>query len=272
MGILATLGRAQRPVSENDVTWRGRDATGVASCGLSPDLPDHRWVLWAWGPQWGPVVTVWQYLLVLVLAAFLLAKLAPTPLKLHDWFLLGLGLTQIPPGVTMVIVLWLVGLSFRGRGRPGSWWSHNMAQLTLLGMTVGALGILYAAIYEGLVADPDLGVRGAGSYGQSLHWFADTSEADLPTPGMLWLPIWTWRLAMLLWSLWLASRLLKWLRWGWEQFSEGGLWTVPPWFRANALFRSVSPPRAPAQAPSQDTEEATADPMSFDPEETIRDE
>jgi hypothetical protein len=33
-----------------------------------------------------------------------------------------------------------------------------------------------------------------------------------------------YRILMLLWALWLAHSLLKWLRWGWGCFSEGGLW------------------------------------------------
>ena len=60
-------------------------------------------------------MTVWQYLLVLVLAAFILARL-PTPLRRHDWFLLGLGLTQIPPWVTVLLVLWLVCVCSRYDG------------------------------------------------------------------------------------------------------------------------------------------------------------
>jgi len=38
------------------------------------------------------------------------------------------------------------------------------------------------------------------------------------------LPLMAYRVAMLLWALWLASALLKWLSWGWTCFSEGGLW------------------------------------------------
>jgi len=213
------------------------------------ELPDHRWVLWAWGPRWGPVVTVWQYLLVLLLAALVLARLS-TPLRRHDWFLLGLGLTQIPPGVTVLLVLWLVGLSIRGRGKPKAWWIHDVAQLGLIGLTLVAFGILYAAIYQGLVADPDLGVLGAGSHGQSLRWFADHSGPALPTPGVLWLPIWVWRTTMLLWALWLASRLLKWLRWGWEQFSTGGLLSVPDWLTGSKRA-ATQQPVAPASGPAE---------------------
>ena len=247
---------------------------GVASSNIEVEweLPDHRWVLWTWGPRWGPVVTMWQYILVLLLAAFLLARLAPTPLKFHDWFLLGLGLTQIPHQSTVFIVLWLIALSFRGRKKPGTWWRHDLAQITILGMTLLAMALLYLAVYRGLVADPDLGVRGAGSYGQSLHWFADTSGAALPTPGVLWLPVWTWRVAMLLWSLWLASRLLQWFRWGWEQFSVGGLWTTPPFFRSAPAIDRNSVSGSTEQR--QDVREpvVASDPVPFDSEQTIREE
>jgi hypothetical protein len=29
---------------------------------------------------------------------------------------------------------------------------------------------------------------------------------------------------MLVWALWLAFALLKWLQWGWQSFSAGGYW------------------------------------------------
>ena len=32
------------------------------------------------------------------------------------------------------------------------------------------------------------------------------------------------RIAMLAWAVWLALALLKWLKWGWECFTNGGLW------------------------------------------------
>ena len=36
------------------------------------------------------------------------------------------------------------------------------------------------------------------------------------------------KLAILAWALWLAFALLKWLRWGWDCFSAGGLWKPKP--------------------------------------------
>ena len=33
-----------------------------------------------------------------------------------------------------------------------------------------------------------------------------------------------YRSLMLLWALWLALALLRWLSWGWQCFSKGGVW------------------------------------------------
>jgi hypothetical protein len=37
-----------------------------------------------------------------------------------------------------------------------------------------------------------------------------------------------WRVAKLLWALWLVARLLKWLPWGWGAFSQDGLYKLWP--------------------------------------------
>jgi hypothetical protein len=37
------------------------------------------------------------------------------------------------------------------------------------------------------------------------------------------LPLWVYRVLMFLWALWLALSLIRWAKWGWEGFREGGL-------------------------------------------------
>ena len=36
--------------------------------------------------------------------------------------------------------------------------------------------------------------------------------------------VWFYRLLMLAWALWLAAALIRWLKWGWDQFSSVTLW------------------------------------------------
>src|SRR6266851_2717621 len=67
-------------------------------------------------------------------------------------------------------------------------------------------------------------ISGNHSSAGHLQWFHDRTAGTLPRMWAVSLPLMAFRLAMLLWALWLASALLKWLSWGWGCFSEGGLW------------------------------------------------
>ena len=190
-------------------------------------VPPNRWLLWAGGPRWGPVVLMWQYLLVLALAAWALGRFAPAPLSALDWFLLGAGMTQVPLAAAVVVALWLVLLAVAPRLTPRSWWAYDLRQLAFAGLTVIALALLYWAVHAGLLVQPDMQVLGAGSFGHALTWYTDRVAGALPRPWVLWLPLWVWRALMLLWALWLAWRLLRWLPWAWRRLVEGGLLRGP---------------------------------------------
>lgn len=193
-------------------------------------LPDDRWLLWAGGPGWGPVILFWQYLLAIALVGWALGRWAPTPLRTRDWLLLGAGLTQIPLMVALVVVLFPVILGLRHRAVPRRFWSYDLQQLTLLGLGFFAAGSLYAAVHAGLLFQPDMQVAGLGSYGSTLVWYVERIASALPRPWVLSLPLWVWRLLMLLWALWLASRLLRWLPWCWSRLTLGPLLAGPKGF------------------------------------------
>jgi hypothetical protein len=91
-------------------------------------------------------------------------------------------------------------------------------------LTAVALAVLVAAVPGGLLGQPDMHIAGMGSSVLQLHWFADRSADTLPQAGVFSLPLWTYKLAMLAWALWLANALIGWLRWGFEAWSRGGYW------------------------------------------------
>jgi hypothetical protein len=210
-------------------------------------VPPNRWLLWAGGPRWGPVVLMWQYLLVLALAAWALGRFAPAPLSVLDWFLLGAGMTQVPLAAAVVVALWLVLLAVAPRLTPRSWWAYDLRQLAFAGLTVIALALLYWAVHAGLLVQPDMQVLGAGSFGHALTWYTDRVAGALPRPWVLWLPLWVWRALMLLWALWLAWRLLRWLPWAWRRLVEGGLLRGPERRRAGGGGGGGAAAGAPAQ-------------------------
>jgi hypothetical protein len=151
-----------------------------------------------------------------------------TPLTMRDWFLLGLGLTQVELAWAATVVAWLLALELRRRvGSQSSGWRFNLGQMAIAILTVVGLSALFGSIREGLLGLPDMQVAGNGSSAQSLRWFQDRTSGPLPQPLLISVPLLFYRLVMLAWALWVASALLRWLRWGWTCFSSGGLWKRP---------------------------------------------
>lgn len=187
-------------------------------------LPPDRWLLWAHGPGWGPAILFWPYLILVLLVAGLLGRAPHSPLKTAQWALLGLGLTQVPVPAALTIIAWFFLLVLRRRVQPERASIHDALQVATVVGTAIALPLLATAVYEGLVVRPDMQVSGNGSTSASLIWFSDHADQVLPTAWVLSVPLWIYRVLMLMWALWLAYNLLRWLRWGWSCFAKGPLW------------------------------------------------
>ncbi len=204
-----------------EVDLRAPSVNAETALSLSPD----RWVLWASGPRLGPAVLFWPLLALLAAVAVGIGRTRYTPLRMHDWFLLGLGLTQVPFEAAAIVAVWLLALAWRGEngaGVRGRWF--DALQLALALLTFAALSVLLYSIQQGLLGQPEMQVAGNGSFANELRWYQDRADATLPRPSVLSVPLLAYRGLMLAWALWLAMALLRWLRWGWAQFSRGELW------------------------------------------------
>lgn len=228
------------------VVIKWREPRGIGLRYVSPDLElgapnvnaeihlnlgNGRWILLCGGPRLGPAVLFWSLLAVVLLTALCLGRVQLTPLRTLHWLLLGIGLTQVPLSASAVFVGWLLLLGWRARTPelPRLWF--NLRQLLLLGWTMAALVVLVSAIHGGLLGRPEMQIAGNGSYDHNLKWFSDRvadASGTLPHAWVLSVPIEAYRLAMLLWALWIASAMLRWLRWGYGAISEGGLWIKAP--------------------------------------------
>lgn len=198
----------------------------AANITLRHTLPENRWVLWTWGPTSGPAVLYWSQLIVLLIVAWLLARYAPTPLRFHQWLLLGLGFSAFAWGAYAFVVAWLIVLGLRARVvLPDRFrMRFNLCQGALALMTLAALAVLVSAVPKGLLGLPDMHVVGNDSTAWQLDWFADQTDDALPRAGVLSVSIWVYKIGMLLWALWLANALIGWLRWGFDAWSRGGYW------------------------------------------------
>lgn len=203
---------------------------------LSPD----RWVLWASGPGIGPAVVFWGVVGLVVVLAVVLARLDLTPLSLLDWLLLGLGLSQAEVWAAVLVVLWLFALGLRRRlTRATGPWPYNLAQIGLVLLTLAALAALVSAVEQGLLGTPTMQIAGNDSSTTDLRWYLDRSDGSTAPVTVVSVSIWFYRGLMLAWALWLAWRLLGWLRWGWQGFAEPTLWREP---RARRLTRAATAP------------------------------
>lgn len=198
---------------------------------LTVEMPRDRWILWARGAtHMAPAILFWSALAATALVALGLGFLPFTPLRRWQWLLLGLGLTQVSPGVALMAVAWLIALGLR-RGYKASsssdWFGFNAMQIGLAILTLIGLSCLFEAIRTGLLGSPAMHIMGNGSSAYRLIWSFDRVGETLPQAQVFSVSLWWYRGVMLAWSLWMAFSLLGWLRWGWDSFSDGGAWRKP---------------------------------------------
>ncbi|MFH2202679.1 MAG: hypothetical protein ABIJ96_06170 [Elusimicrobiota bacterium] len=232
-----------RPGSHSaQLTWRESRGIGLSYKTPGPDLglpsvntsittamPRDRWTLLLCGPALGPAVLFWSLLAVFLLVSVGLGKLTLTPLRARHWFLLFLGLTQVPVIVAAIVALWFLALGWRRKKVRERAREFNAVQIGLALLTAVAFICLFSSITKGLLGMPDMQISGNGSTAMSLQWYNDRSLAVLPRAWIFSVPLMMYRLAMLAWALWLASAMLGWIKWGWGCFTEGGYWmTLPP--------------------------------------------
>lgn len=189
------------------------------------ELSRDRWVLLVGGPRLGPAVLFWSLLGTLLLLSIGLARIPGSPLRVWQWGLLLVGLSQASLGGGLLVVGWLLALAWRGKAvLPLNDRHFHLLQIGLAALTLLALMILAGAVAGGLLGWPEMQIAGNGSDAYHLNWYQDRAAGVLPQPWALSVPLWVYRAVMLAWALWLANSVLDWLRWGWECYTAGGLW------------------------------------------------
>lgn len=199
-------------------------------------MPSDSWVLYARGSGVGPAILYWGELLVFLVVAIALGRSRRTPLRSYEWLLLGLGLSTFSWSVFLLFVLWMYAMRWREGFAMEQLTDRkfNLLQFALIILSLATVVSLVAAIPFGLLAYPDMRIAGLGQSANELRWFDDQSPGALPTPWVLSLSLWWYKAAMLLWALWLALALVRWLPIAWHALSSGGFWRktqrapVPP--------------------------------------------
>jgi hypothetical protein len=205
------------------------DLSGIShNIDVNFHVPENCWLLFAGGPRQGPAVLIWSYLAVIALAAVLLGKFSRTPVKTHQWFLLGCGLVTLDVPTMVMVPAWFVAMSIRRKQSPESPLSFNLMQIGLAIWTVLVVMALYRAVQQGLLGTPDMQVIGNGSGRRLLHWTQDRSDKGIAGPWMIVGTLHLYRLFMFAWALWAATRVLTWARWALDGFRSRGWWRKMP--------------------------------------------
>lgn len=197
-------------------------ATNLA---ITVNLPRNRWPLMVGGPAMGPAILLWGILTVVLILALGLSRTKLTPLKSYEWILLSLGIGTFNIYLLGLIAAWFIIISKRGsiEKLPGDS-TFNLMQVALFIFSAATLALMLSAVPYGLLAEPNMMIAGNGSSSHVLNWYSDRTEGAFPSAWVISLPMWAYRVAMLLWSLWLAFALMRWLPWAWQQLGKQKMW------------------------------------------------
>ncbi|MDD5322545.1 MAG: hypothetical protein PHD43_18410, partial [Methylococcales bacterium] len=160
---------------------------------LSISLGQDRWVLFVMGPRMGPAVLFWGVLVVIFILSLGLGKITLTPLKNWHWFLLLVGLSQIPMASAGIVIAWLMLLGWRANQSATQLRYFNALQIIIGGLTVLSLSVLFAAVAHGLLNSPDMQITGNQSSAFLLNWYQDRSPPILPTTTVISVPLLVYR-------------------------------------------------------------------------------
>lgn len=186
----------------------------------------NRWVLFTSGPRIGPAILFWGMLIVIVLISYGLGRIKETPLNSLQWIILGFGLSAAGPWGLVIIAACVFALRSRGSVNINkmSWQSFNLMQVGLVFLAFITISTLFNVIEQGLLGSPDMQISGNGSSSYQLNWFSDRIASVIPQAMFISVPIYIFRLLMLVWSIWLAFSLVKWAQWAWMNYSKDGYW------------------------------------------------
>lgn len=191
---------------------------------------NNRWVLFTAGPTIGPAILFWGMLIVIVLISYGLGLIKGTPLNSIQWILLGFGLSASGPWGLVIVAACIFTLRARGNFDIDnmSYKKFNFIQVGLFLLVFITVSTLLGVIEQGLLGSPDMQIKGNGSNSYQLNWFSDRVSALIPNATFISVPIYIFRLLMLVWSIWLAFAVVKWAQWSWANYSKDGYWRSKP--------------------------------------------
>ena len=206
----------------------------------------RRWLLWPFGPRWGPSALFWVRTGLLIAAALLLSLTVRTPLAGWELAIVAFGLGHLPASVLLAAFVALVLLQYRRDHPPEGPVMFNAAQLASSVAAAGLALVLAVGLMAALLLPVNMMVRGVASTNTRLEWFLDRVESTaLPEVGFVSIPMAAWQALMVLFVLFVAARIRPWGRWVYDTLKSEGVWLRP-------MPPPPKPPSTPDPSPPTD--------------------
>lgn len=189
-------------------------------------FPPNRWVLLIGGPGMGPGILTWGIVLIVVVVAIALTRIANFPLRPVDAVLLSLGVTLVNLDIALLLAIWFLAIWYRRAHPPDqSQRGRYIATQCLFALlSVATIVALVLTVPSALLGQPQMEVFGLGSSAHEFFWFNDQTDGTLPVPWIFSLPLWVYHLLMVGWGFWLAFALVRWVRTAWAALAQPILW------------------------------------------------
>ncbi len=187
-------------------------------------MPKNIWVLFTNGPKLGPGVLFWSYIVIIFFISIILSKNKNSPLKAYQWMLLLTGTAALSVICAVFAALWFLAVNMKKQKPAETPLVYNFIQIVLIVCGFFVLTIFYHAVSSGLTGIPEMHVAGNGSYSMLLCWTADRAKNMIPAASVTTYPALTYRIFVLIWSLWLVKSTVKWIRWAADILKKDGGW------------------------------------------------
>src|SRR5690606_35814705 len=151
-----TAPRGAGVIARPDAIDLGTPASNVTTL---VTLPADRWPLFARGAGVGTAILYWGELVIFALVAFALSRWRRSPLKFHEWLLLGLGLSTLSWPVFATVAAWLLLMRWRedwNHGPTGRLAFHAVQALLAVFTVIAISSLVFSGVRFGLLATPDM--------------------------------------------------------------------------------------------------------------------
>lgn len=197
-------------------------------------LPNKsEWIVWVTSSGLSPAILVWGLLFVIIFLAVAFKKFFKAPFfpSTIGWVGLLAPLVTLSAFAVSIIVLFIVTLEFKFRKFSSvlpekiekmKYW--NLYQFLLLGLAFASFNYFLSGVYQGLLGTPDMMVRSFEPSKGVFYFFVDKVDKGFFDAQVISIPLWWWRILILIWALWISRALVG--RFGgiWGLLCLGGLW------------------------------------------------